>query len=583
MAKAFLSYSRADEAFVEKLYHQLTRDGVECFFDKESIKWGANIVLALEDGLSDSEIIVAILSPDFCKSEWTALERASAMFNDPAALKRGLRPLLRSHCDELPVFLQGLSHIDVTTDALFKKAYPQICRDLGGSPRQAPKLPKRGALPPERHLPPGSRMPFRSLGDRFVGRADALWALHDLLFKEDVAVVSGIGVIAGTGGLGKTQLAIEYSRRFGYLYQGGVWWVEADQGLGALISLVSDAAKVAVDGKLPEPEQATQLWDGLRGRQDTLLVLDNFPEDAKLAAYLPASSAIQALVTTRRNDLHQPKLPLSFLEPGAALELLNSGDRTFGPEAGSLLESLGGLPLAIELTRSFLNQRTDLSPSQLLAEMSKAGEMKALRKFAKRYGDELPSKHELDVAATFQMSWNLLGDPAKRTLRAIAEMAPAPVPIRLLRSILGIEQTGLDDPLADSLSELERLSLAERDDESDPAIHRLVRSFVLHITPPEESLRESAAEAVGREMARVRDNADTQAYYELELVLPHAEALAQAEGVGPQTKVNLWGYTGWHHKRHGRYMLGKGARARRPAGGPGLLRARPPLHRPQSV
>jgi len=300
MAKVFLSYSRKDQAFVERLYGRLTRDGVECFFDKESIPWGANFVLALEKGIDECEIIVPILSPDFCKSEWIQIERTSAMLDDPSGLKRRMRPLLRREC-EIPRFLRPLNHIDVTTDALFDKEYPRICRDLGGSPREEPKLPKRGTLPPEQHLPPGSRMPYRSMGDRFVGRVESLWDLHDLLFDKDVAVVSGVGVIAGTGGLGKTQLAIEYARRFGYLYEGGVWWVEADQGLGALITLVSEAAKVDIDGKLPEAEQAAQLWNELRGRRASLLVLDNFPEKGALEPYLPASGNVQALVTTRRS------------------------------------------------------------------------------------------------------------------------------------------------------------------------------------------------------------------------------------------------------------------------------------------
>ena len=398
------------------------------------------------------------------------------------------------------------------------------------------------------------------MGARFVGRVEALWDLHDLLFEKDVAVVSGVGVIAGTGGLGKTQLAIEYARRFGYLYEGGVWWVEADQGLGALIGLVSEAAGVAVDGKLPEPEQAAQLWDSLRGRAASLLVLDNFPEEGALRPYLPTGGNVQALVTTRRRDLDQNRVRLGFLKRGAALELLNSGDRTFGSEAGPLLDALDGLPLAIELTRGFLNRRRDLDPAGLLVEMSKAGEMAALRTFAERYGDELPSRHELDVAATFQLSWNQLLDPAKRTLRAIAEMAPAPVPVRVLRSALGMEERGLDDPLAEAISELERLSLAEVDEEGDPGIHRLVRSFVLHITPAEESLRGAVAEALVREMGRAGDEADTPAYHELEPLLPHAEMVARAEGVDAEQKVSLWGSIGWQHENHGRYVAGKVAR-----------------------
>ena len=257
MATVFLSYSRNDQAFVETLYRRLTRDGVECFFDKESIAWGENFVLALERGIAESEIVVPVLSPDFCRSEWANVERTSAMVTDPVALSRRIRPLLLKPCgDELPAFLKTAQAIDVSTAARFDKEYPRLCRDLGGSPRQEPQRPAHGALPPEQPLASGSRMARRSMGDRFVGRVDELWTLHDLLFERDVAVVSGVAAIAGTGGLGKTQLAIEYVRQFGYLYEGGVWWVEADQGLGAVIARVSDATQVAIDGTRAEPEQA---------------------------------------------------------------------------------------------------------------------------------------------------------------------------------------------------------------------------------------------------------------------------------------------------------------------------------------
>jgi len=191
--------------------------------------------------------------------------------------------------------------------------------------------------------------------------------------------------------------------------------------------------------------------------------------------------------------------------------------------------------------------------------MSKAGEIQALKTFAERYGDELPSKHELDVAATFQLSWDQLGETARRTLRAIAEMAPAPVPVRILRTVLEMEEIGLKDPLGNSLAELERLSLAERDEECGPSIHRLVRSFVIHIIPREESLHAAVAEALDREMVRVKNQADTQAYRELDQIVPHAEVLARADGVWPQTNVDLWDCVGTHHQNHGRYVLAKGA------------------------
>ncbi len=49
--KVFLSYSHRNEDFVIDLYRRLTRDGVSCFFDRESIAWGANWVIELEKGI----------------------------------------------------------------------------------------------------------------------------------------------------------------------------------------------------------------------------------------------------------------------------------------------------------------------------------------------------------------------------------------------------------------------------------------------------------------------------------------------------------------------------------------------------
>ncbi len=121
----------------------------------------------------------------------------------------------------------------------------------------------RTKLPPERPLPARFRMPYRSLGDKFVGRTDALWQIYDALHRDSTTILQGVGLVAGTGGLGKTQTAIEYVHRFGGIYQGGVYWVDADRGLGTLISQVSEAAGIEVDEKAPEEKQLAQLWNAL--------------------------------------------------------------------------------------------------------------------------------------------------------------------------------------------------------------------------------------------------------------------------------------------------------------------------------
>ncbi len=135
-------------------------------------------------------------------------------------------------------------------------------------------------------------MPFRSLGDNFIGRTADLWAIHDALHKGGTAIVQGVSVVAGTGGLGKTQAAIEYAYRFGANYPGGVYWVDADRGLSTLITQVSDAAKIDLNTKASEAHQLAELWQAMNTRAASLLVLDNFPKKINLQPYLPIAGQL---------------------------------------------------------------------------------------------------------------------------------------------------------------------------------------------------------------------------------------------------------------------------------------------------
>ena len=103
-SRVFLSHSGKDKEFVRELYRRLTRDGVLCFFDAESIGWGENWVRALERALDECEFVDFVLSPDFCNSEWVEVERTSSIADDPAGLKRNVRPLMLHPCRDLHTF-----------------------------------------------------------------------------------------------------------------------------------------------------------------------------------------------------------------------------------------------------------------------------------------------------------------------------------------------------------------------------------------------------------------------------------------------------------------------------------------------
>jgi tetratricopeptide (TPR) repeat protein len=558
VAHVFLSYSSKDRLFVRELWRRLTRDGVTCFFDQESIGWGANFVVSLEKGIDECEFLMVVLSPDFVQSKWAELERTSAIADDPAGTKRKMRPLLLRAC-EVPRFLKPVQQIDVSTVGLFEENYPKICAELGGTVRPDPEPPTdRNALPAVSPLPPVHRMPYRSLGDRFVGRVDSLWRLYDQLSQGKTSVVQGVGVVAGTGGLGKTQLAVEYVHRFNGHYPGGVFWVEADQGIPRLIDVVSRSAEIEVDGKRPEADQLEEIWGGLGRRAASLVVLDNFPETVPLEPWLPSGGCIHVLVTTRRRDLtRHPHLTLPCLTALEGAALLNSGDRRFGAEAEALVEDVGGLPLALELLRSYLDLCPDVGVAAMRRALAETGDTTLLEEFAVEYRDELPTLHERNIAATFQVSWDRAGGDGKEVLRVMAHLAPAPVPSRLLRASLGWEESsGVVDRLSRAIMDVWRLSLVDRSEQGEPTAHRLILGFVRR--QPESGLWwRRAAAALEKEMGRAFDLEDTASYRELEGVVPHAQMVLARLDLPVESAIAIATALGRHEQTLGRYLLAK--------------------------
>jgi hypothetical protein len=85
----------------------------------------------------------------------------------------------------------------------------------------------------------------------FVGREDDLEILHALLQK-GAAVGVRPAALTGMGGIGKTQLAVEYVYRYADAYPGGVYWVNAVEPLQAELGRL--AIEVGLDpGEGPSP------------------------------------------------------------------------------------------------------------------------------------------------------------------------------------------------------------------------------------------------------------------------------------------------------------------------------------------
>ena len=152
-------------------------------------------------------------------------------------------------------------------------------------------------------------VPFPRNGE-FVGRDGDLKRLHASLSDPGSGPV-GIrpAGLTGMGGIGKTQLVVEYVYRHRDDYPDGIFWIDAAG------PLVDGFARLATDHRLrwaeneqPRDEQIRAAFKALNGRPHALLVLDNLPDPAAIAVHLlpdcvPEDLRCRMLFTTRRHDL----------------------------------------------------------------------------------------------------------------------------------------------------------------------------------------------------------------------------------------------------------------------------------------
>lgn len=239
-----------------------------------------------------------------------------------------------------------------------------------------------------RALPGPPRLP--AWLTRFFGREAEVAHLRAMLVAEQRRLVT----LTGSGGSGKTRLAVEVARGLVEAFQGAVWFVSlADLSDARLIGeSVRDALRLP---RSPSVEPLEQVAAAL-GRQPALLLLDNFEHllaqgVALVRDLLERVETLTVLVTSRqRLDLAGERelavLPLPIPRIAGSLEELIRCesvqifiDRAQAVRSefevtpanaravAELCRRLEGIPLAVELAAA---RAQVLTPAQMLAQIA---------------------------------------------------------------------------------------------------------------------------------------------------------------------------------------------------------------------
>jgi hypothetical protein len=191
---------------------------------------------------------------------------------------------------------------------------------------------------------------LRPRNPSFTGREDVLDEIARTLASGSEAVVTQ--AFEGMGGVGKTELAIEFAYRNLHRYS-IVWWI-ACQELDAIPGQLDELAQhLDLPGEtVGERLQTLSRWFAAHG--GWLLIADNVEQWSAVQRVLPTRGSGAILVTTRERGTHPDGIAIDVFTPEEALAFVTRRLRRTDHAATALADLLGRLPLALEQACSYL-------------------------------------------------------------------------------------------------------------------------------------------------------------------------------------------------------------------------------------
>ena len=487
----FVSHAGADRAWAEWVAWQLEQAGYSVELDVWDWAAGRNFVTAMSDALDRCDRVVALMSSAyFDRSRYTTEEWSAAVVHVPGMGEGRLVPVRVEDVpvEQMPAVLRPLVFCDVFgVDA--EQARRVLLAAVAGPrrPDGEPVFPGRvvpGALSrlggPEPRFPGGMprlvNAPLRN--PAFTGRAQVLEELGRRLAAGPVAVVA----VRGLGGVGKSQVALEYAYR---MCESGRYelagWVRADSAVTVAEDLAAMAPLLGIGADRPAGELAAAVVAALGSRRDWLVVFDNAQAPADLAGMLPGGGG-HVLITSRNRQWGRIAAQLDLEEFTRAESVAFVGTRSGREEpeaAAELADELGDLPLALAQAAAYIDTRSVTVGGYLDLYRDPA--------LARRLRDEGLESEEYpaSVARTWLLSLGQLSGErpaAVELLRLCAFLDPDDIDLELLAA--GAAQAGpvlaaaLGDPLerAETAGALARASLVTVPAQGRLRVHRLVQA-----------------------------------------------------------------------------------------------------------
>lgn len=168
----FISYSRKDSQYAEKIYDALEGAGIHCFIDRQGISGGADFPMVLADAILDSKVLLLVASEHAYASEFTQKELTYAVSNKGS---RFIFPLIVDG-SKMPAKLEFLlSDINWRELSLRYRIEKELVADI----QQKLKNPHAGETLRQRERGTAKTFFFLILAIMFLGGGGVFWYLNN--------------------------------------------------------------------------------------------------------------------------------------------------------------------------------------------------------------------------------------------------------------------------------------------------------------------------------------------------------------------------------------------------------------------
>lgn len=293
-------------------------------------------------------------------------------------------------------------------------------------------------------------VPFESKQNDFVGIEGKLEDIHDKLISSRKSGIGQVAKFEGMGGLGKTQLAVEYAHNYKEYYPNGILWLTMDQDIDEQLITLGKTHNL-VNQNLDIKEQLDGIRYQLKSFENMLLIYDNTNKQEDIEQdFLPKSTTNKILITTR-NPIHGYtliELETLNLENSKKLLEIESGKAILDSEiifVEELCEKLDGLPLALEMAGAYV-KHLNLSWEKYLSLYNKQN-IELLNK------SKLPesfTKHENNIANTLIISQRIIDETEKlkEILNLLSYGANEPIDDELIIKLLSCDDTDIIEAIS---------------------------------------------------------------------------------------------------------------------------------------